>query len=148
MVLGTMFPTATAPPEQETGVGEPPLTDSLQLRKVNFARSPEEMRVALLYVTLPESYMYTLQENVDPAVTRSPAQEGEGTLTSCAMAEIVEVGVEVVVEDCPEVVVAVGPAPVELLNVLVAAEPVLEETVEVDRMDMLPPDAANPVAKK
>ena len=47
MVLGTMPPTMTVPPEQETGVAEPPLTDSSQLRRSNFAKSPEETRVAL-----------------------------------------------------------------------------------------------------
>ncbi len=46
-VFGVMLPTAMVLPEHETAVAVPPLTDSVQLMKANFVKSPDETRVEL-----------------------------------------------------------------------------------------------------
>lgn len=56
VVPGAMLPTAIVLPEMETWVAGPPFTDSVQPRKVNFVRSPDETMVALLKVVLPWLY--------------------------------------------------------------------------------------------
>lgn len=53
VVPGAIFPMAIVLLLVETWLLAPPFTDSVQLRKVNLAKSPAESMVALLNVTPP-----------------------------------------------------------------------------------------------